>query len=258
MGRADSHVVGWIEAVGQVPGATLRQDDGVTSCVSDIPWPMFNAAVARPDADPAAVATALRHLENGGMPWFLFTMPETPAAHVQAAEALGAAAFDVRAPWMEIPRAELGAPMMPEGIVVEEATDQAGWEQWAATVRDVYEFPEIGETSWVEPARRMDWAPPWRAWTALRDGRGVGCTLLIEAGGVAALLAVGVVPAERRRGVGALMTLLPLAHATEPWCGFWSTPAGMPLYRALGFTERGWMSRWVGNAPIALPDTARG
>jgi GNAT superfamily N-acetyltransferase len=258
MNRREAHVTGWLELVGGIPGAAARREGGVTWCASDIPWPMFNAAVARPDADVDVLAAALGALRDAGRPWFLFVHPDTPAAHERAGGEAGAEPFDDRAPWMEARRAELAAPVAPEGITTEEAFDEASWRRWAACLREVYGFPELAERSWCEPAARTGWRPPWRAWTALRDGRPVGCTLLVEAGGVASLFGVGTVEDERGRGIGRHMTLLPLAHATTEWCGFWSTPDGNPLYRSLGFTEDGWVTRWLGNFPGPPPDAARG
>jgi hypothetical protein len=256
--RPEAHVTGWLDAVGRVPGATARSERGVTWCRSDIPWPMFNAAAARPDADGDVLDAALAELHDAGRPWFLFQLPDTPPGHVRAAEAAGAVRFDERAPWMEAPRDALAGPQDPVGTHTEEALDEASWRRWCACLREVYAFPEVAERAWLEPARRTDWRPPWRAWTVLRDGRPVGCTLLVEAGGVASLLGVGTVADERRGGIGRHMTLFPLSQADSDWCGFWSTPDGDPLYRSLGFAEHGWVTRWLGGFPGTPPAAARG
>jgi hypothetical protein len=50
----------------------------------------------------------------------------------------------------------------------------------------------------------------------------------------------------RRRGIGRLVTLVPLAESGEELAGFFSTREGEPLYRSLGFERRGWVSRWLG------------
>jgi hypothetical protein len=53
--------------------------------------------------------------------------------------------------------------------------------------------------------------------------------------------------------------LLPLKQSGEQLAGFFSTEDGSLLYRSLGFTDRGYMSRWLGGfeAPDELA-AARG
>jgi GNAT superfamily N-acetyltransferase len=248
MDGARAHLLGWLRTVGTLPGATSREQGGVAWVTSDIGWPMFNGAVAlTEEPDREAVAAALDGLWAAGVPWFWFELPGTPPWVLRAVAAAGASVFDERLPWMECPRDALPAPVELPNVVLEEASDEASWRRWAATLRAVYGFPEAGETCWAEPARRLGWSGvPWRCWTALLDGRPAGVTLLVDAGGVASLLGVGVFEDLRRRGLGRLLTLAPLAEATSPLAGFWATEAGAPLYASLGFRENGWITRWLG------------
>jgi hypothetical protein len=87
---------------------------------------------------------------------------------------------------------------------------------------------------------------PWRQWIAYADGDPAAVTLLFCGGGVAGLFGVGVKPALRRRGLGRLVTLLPLKESGETLAGFFSTEEGEPLYRSLGFQTRGWVTRRLG------------
>jgi hypothetical protein len=248
MDGARAHLLGWLRTLGGVPGATLREEGGIAWVTCDIGWPMFNGALAlasEPDRD--AVASALGDLRASGMPWFWFELPDTPSWVLQAVAGADAVVFDERSPWMECPREALPAPAPAADVVLEEATDEASWRRWAATLREIYGFPPAGETSWLEPARRLGYdGVPWRCWTASLDGRPAGVTLLVDAGGVASLLGVGVFEDVRRRGLGRLLTLGPLAEATSPLAGFWATELGRPLYASLGFREDGWITRWLG------------
>ena len=54
------------------------------------------------------------------------------------------------------------------------------------------------------------------------------------------------------------MTLLPLAHSTEEWAGFFTTALGARLYASLGFAQDGWITRWLGNFRGPPPEAARG
>jgi hypothetical protein len=60
------------------------------------------------------------------------------------------------------------------------------------------------------------------------------------------LIGVGTKPAARRRGIGRLVTLLPLKRSGEEVAGFFASEEGMHLYRAPGLQEDGWVSRWLG------------
>ncbi len=220
---------------------------------------MFNGAVADVHADPAALRDALEGLRDNGLPWFFWEVPDTPPTHTGRAALCGADPFDDRAPWMEARTGDLGPPEVPEGVEVEDASDEASWRRWAGALCAIYEFPPAAEASWVEAAGRLGWSEvPWRAWTATRNGEAVGCTMMVEAGGLAGLVGVGVAPAARRAGIGSLMTLLPLAHTTEEWAGFFTTALGSPLYASLGFAEDGWITRWLGNFRGPPPEAARG
>lgn len=248
MDGARAHLSGWLRSVGGLPGAEVREDGGVVWVTSGIGWPMFNGAVALdPEPERGSVAAALGALRSAGLPWFWFELPDTPSWVLADVSAAGGSVFDSRSPWMECARSSLPAVAELPGVRLEEATDEASWRRWASTLREIYGFPEAGAASWAEPARRLGWrGVPWRAWTAWLDGRAAGVTLLIDAGGVASLLGVGVFEDLRRRGLGRLLTLAPLAQASSPVAGFWATQMGAPLYASLGFRENGWITRWLG------------
>jgi GNAT superfamily N-acetyltransferase len=249
--RKHAHLRAYLKAVAGLPGGELREEDGVVWVTTGIGWPMFNGALAVPDSasyDGAGVAVA--DLAQVGAPWFLWTLPDTPPAVIEAAAAAGATEFDNEATWMEAAVADLDEPSLPPGVTIEEATDEAGLRRWAATVREIYGFPVQGEQAWVEPAERCGWSGlPWRQWVAFLDGEPVGATMLFCGGGVAGLFGVGTKESARGRGIGRLMTLLPLKQANEPIAGFFSTEEGEPLYRSLGFEPDGWVTRWLGGMP---------
>ncbi len=248
MDPAAAHVEAWIEAVAALPGGRLRREGGVVWSQTQIAWPMFNGAIAIPalgscDAAPAAA----QELASLGVPWFWWALPDTPPEVLEAAGAAGASAFDHEAPWMEAQRASLPRAEVPPDVRIAEVQDEAGHREWAATLRAIYEFPEAGERAWVQSAERCGWdRVPWRRWIAYADDRPAGVALLFCGGGVASLFGVGTLPEFRRRGIGRLLTLHPLEHADEPLAAFFSTESGDPLYRSLGFTPRGFVSRWLG------------
>jgi hypothetical protein len=244
---ANAHLRAYLKAVAGLPGGELHERDGVVWCRSGIPWPMFNGAIATADGDGDGAADAVASLVDGGLPWFAWELPDSPPALVEAAVRAGAREFDRRAPWVQARVADLDEPELPDGVTMEEVVDEAGHRLWAAMMREIYGFPELGEQAWTMPGERLGWSGlPWRQWIAYADGEPAGITLLYCGGGVATLLGVGTKPAARRRGIGRLVTLFPLKRSGEEVAGFFATEEGMHLYRALGFEENGWVSRWLG------------
>jgi hypothetical protein len=246
-----AHLRAYLEAVASLPGGELRLRGGIVQSTAPIGWPMFNGALAIPELGSCdAAAEVAAELAAQGRPWFWWALPDTPGSVLEAAAAAGAGEFDHQAPWMEARIADLPEPTLPEGATIEEVVDEAGYRLWAQTLREIYAFPEEDEQAWVEPARLLGWRDlPWRQWTAFLDGEPVAVTLLFCGGGIAGLFGVGTKAGARRRGFGRLVTLLPLKQSGEELAGFFSTPEGDPLYRSLGFVERGWVSRRLGGFP---------
>jgi ribosomal protein S18 acetylase RimI-like enzyme len=242
---ATANLQAFLGAVGSLPGGELHERDGVLWCRSPIPWPMFNGAIASADGDGAAEAVG--SLVEGGRPWFAWQLPDSPPALVEAAARAGAREFDGREPWVQARVADLAEPEVPASVTIEEVDDEAGYRLWAAMMREIYGFPELGERAWTMPGELLGWSGlPWRQWIAYADGEPAGITLLYCGGGIATLLGVGTKPEARRRGIGRLVTLLPLKRSGQEVAGFFATEEGMQLYRALGFRENGWVSRWLG------------
>jgi hypothetical protein len=243
---ANAHIRAYLSTVGRLPGGELHERDGVLWCRSGIPWPMFNGAIASADSDGDGAAAAVASLVEAGRPWFAWELPDSAPALVEVAVQAGARQFD-RSPWMQARIADLAEPELPAGITIEEVDDEAGHRLWAATMREIYGFPELGERAWTMPGELLGWTGlPWRQWIAYADGEPVGLSLLYCGGGIAGLIGVGTKASARRRGIGRLVTLLPLKQSGEQVAGFFATEEGMHLYRVLGFQENGWVSRWLG------------
>ena len=248
MDPTHAHLRAFLGAVAGLPGGELAEREGVRWCKTPIQWPMFNGVIATPALGSCeAAGDAIAALAEAGRLWFLWVLPDTPPDVVSAAADAGAAEWAGREPWMEARVADLPEPVVPPGVTIEEVSDEVGYRLWAATMREIYGFPEAGEQAWVLPAELCGWSGlPWRQWIAYADGEPVGVTLLYCGGGVAGLIGVGTKASARRRGIGRLVTLWPLKQSGGELAGFFATPEGMKLYRTLGFEERGWVSRRLG------------
>jgi hypothetical protein len=96
----------------------------------------------------------------------MWGLSDTPADVVDAAAEAGASEFDPQAPWMEARIADLDDPELPPGVTIEEVRYEAGHRLWAATLREIYAFPALGERAWLMPGEL-------RAWNGSRGGSGI-------------------------------------------------------------------------------------
>ena len=251
MDAVHAHLRAFLTAVAGLPGGELAEDGGVLWCRTSIPWPMFNGVIASPALGRCdGVERALEALAANGMPWFAWVLPDTPPEVTDAVARAGATEFEIRAPWMEVRIADLDEPELPPGVSVEEVRDEAGVRRWAAARREIYATSEAGEEAWAMPGELAGWdRQPWRQWLAYADGEPAAVTMLYRGGGITGLFGVGTKREMRGRGLGRLITLLPLKESGGEIAGLFATPAGERLYAHLGFERRGWVSRWLGGPP---------
>ena len=96
-----------------------------------------------------------------------------------------------------------------------------------------------------------DGVPGLDGWVCLYDGAAVAGAWSYLHGTDCGLYAVGTVPHLRRRGLAAVLLEHVLADAYRRGArtaSLQSTPMGVPLYRAFGFTAVGRYEEWV---PVA-------
>ena len=146
-------------------------------------------------------------------------------------------------PGMAIDLARLpAAPAAPADVEIRPVTDAATRRLWFDVASAVFGFsPALAEAFQRGPARsEATEARPLTHVVALRAGAAVAVASVVAAGGVAGLGWVGTVPAARRQGIGAAVTLAALRLGRDCGCqtgGLWASPLGRGVYRRLGFEE---------------------
>ncbi|WP_042379313.1 GNAT family N-acetyltransferase [Streptacidiphilus melanogenes] len=159
---------------------------------------------------------------------------ETPSLRRRAAAVVDAQVSDGGA--------SAGAPAA-DGVSVGEAVRE---EDLAAVERVVVEgFPILPRLPWRRgeqfPAHAA--VPGQRSWLARVDGRPAAACVTHDDGAAVGFYWVATLPEFRSRGAGrAVMRAGLAAHADRP-ATLTATLLGEPLYRRLGFTERG-LARW--------------
>ena len=137
----------------------------------------------------------------------------------------------------------------PAGLEIVEVDTVAGLEAWAAVFCTAFEIPEWAGAAWVQSCRRLAGeARPWRHTVAYLDGRPSGIALLFRHGEIAGIYGMGTIPAARRRGIGAALTLDALRAAREGGGRLGilhATDEGLPPYHALGFRRECTVGRFL-------------
>lgn len=152
--------------------------------------------------------------------------------------------FEVRAPVMEAAIEALEAPHRapPElSIVLVDSEPALG--QWKAAFLESFGVPEFAVQAWVEATVELGFArAPWRMMNAHLGREVVGSAMLFVSGPTAGLIQMGVVPAARRRGIGAALQLARVDLARQLGCthaALFASKDGFSSYERLGFHDTG-------------------
>ncbi|MGI5127911.1 GNAT family N-acetyltransferase [Pseudonocardia sp. CA-107938] len=218
------------EALAQLsPGARLVR--GETAVASVFPhWAPLNNAVAIGAPDPAEAATVFT--AAGVAEWAFWV--SSPATAFAAPDTVSRVAGCKRDTTTLIMTAELRPCLrVHDGIVrtsIASAT-RAGDEP--------VPVDELGEP---------DGVPGLAGWVHVVDGRAVAGAWSHRHGSDCGVYAVGTHPAWRRRGIGSALVEHVLAEARRAGArtaSLQSTPMGLSLYTALGFTAVGRYEEWI-------------
>ena len=227
----------------KVAGAEILEIDGLVLMFSNLPDPALNPiAVERCPGDPErALALADREFERRGLTIGIDLQVGRHPSMDLAVRSLGLALI-IQQPAMAVAPPDLVATPVPDGIRIEPVTDDEGA---AALVRvDNEAFggdPEIAMAFYGAGSYGVDGVHAFLAWEGARP---VGIATGYERLGAVGVMGVGVVPAARRRGLGAAIT----AHAARAFAGAdlaWlhPTPQARAVYERIGF-------RWIADHEV--------
>ena len=232
-------------ALGRAGGGAERRDEHVTWTIGGSPIGYHNCVV-RADLPPervdAEIAAALALMRERGVPGSWHVGPSMRPPNL--GERLRRHGFvGSREPGMAADLSALsGGVAGPPGLTVEPVRDQAGLSAWAGVLGLGFGEGER-EASWVaEMYRRIGLGDdvPWRHYLGRLDGEAVATASLFFAAGVAGVYFVSTAPAQRRRGIGAALTLAAAREAGR--LGFraavlGASEMGRGVYERLGFRE---------------------
>jgi GNAT superfamily N-acetyltransferase len=227
------------------PQSEVHNDPDMLWAITDIPFPLFNsvlhARLAPGNAD-LGIEKAIARCRSRNVPMMWWTGPATRPGDLGARlEAHGLAHEEDLGMAADLMTLNEGLPA-PSGLMIEQVNDRETLEQWCHVVTVGFGFPDF-----VAPCL-FDWFAslgfeadlPLRNYLGRLNGEPVAASTLLVGAGVAGIYDVATIPAARRQGIGAAITLRPLCDARAMGYRVGVLDAmdmGAGLYRRLGFRE---------------------
>ncbi len=243
----EQNLIAWLDVFKGLEGTFFDDSHGLKRTITDIPMALFNSimnAQLEPEAVEPAIEYVLADARARNVPILWWVGPSSRPADLAASLLDHGFCVDEDGPGMavELDRLIERVPAS-DGVSILPAEHDASWRAWCEAMAGGFEIPayraELAKEQWHFLLSKAQ-TDKIRAYTAWRLNRPVATSLLLLGGGVAGIYAVATIPEERRKGIGAQVTLhaLNAARALGYKVGILqSSEMGYPVYRALGFRE---------------------
>ena len=229
-----------------VAGVEVVDDERTLRVATGVPSPLFNpvlrATVAHEDV-PELVDEAREWYRRRRLPWSWYAGPASgPGQIVPELERRGFAKV-TEPPGMAADLSHLDAldPGIP--LVVERVSDRGGVDAWFSVFSPAFELSRAAASAFRDLilAGGLDDSAPMRNYIGYVGSEPVATGSLVPAAGVGGIYNIATRANRRGRGIGRAMTWALMREAAGLGYGvaiLWSTAAGLPVYRRLGFEER--------------------
>jgi GNAT superfamily N-acetyltransferase len=211
----------------------VRERPGVFAFTSGVPVSLFNGLIVTAPAPADEVATALEWLAARSRPYRAWVVPELAATLADTLRAYGLELDPAPYPGMVLRPVPAAVPPA-DGIEVV-PIDPADLDEFLGVGIEAGVPPELGRAIY-SPGFAGD--PGVQLFCARLDGRAVGTSVAIQSERASGIVAVGTLPAARRRGVGAALTWAAVAAGAErghDTIVLQASPMGYSIYAAMGF-----------------------
>jgi GNAT superfamily N-acetyltransferase len=236
----------FIRGFAAVPGVEVVEDEHTLRVATGVPSPLFNPvlrASVEPGDVPALINEARDWYRRRRLPWSWYVGPASrPPTIVRDLERRGFAKV-TEPPGMaaDLSRLEDIDPSLP--IVIERVSDTSLVEAWFSVFAPAFELSRAAASAFRDliVAGGLGDEAPMRNYLAFVGREPVATGSLVCAAGVGGIYNIATRADRRGRGIGGAMTFTLMREAAE--LGYraailWSTAAGLPVYRRLGFHER--------------------
>ena len=224
-----------------LPGAELHDRPHLLWVATNIPFPPFNGVVRahlQPEAIAPTITSTLQHFAHRRVPMLWLIGPSTRPSDLGTHLIGSGLTHMADDPAMAIDLQTLPMDLhLPTGFTSQAVDDLGTLRTWCGFTDQTVVSEALfawGQTLGFAPEREIV------HFLGRLDGRPVATATLVLGGGVAGIYNVMTVPDAQRRGIGALMTVRPLAAARARGYRLGilqSSKMGYPLYRRLGFEE---------------------
>ena len=242
----EANMVAFWRAYGAAPGCEVTEGPGLTRVVTGMPVALFNGvfrARLGDDAAAAAIEETRQAVARRQAPLLWWVAPGSQPAGL--GDLLLAHGFTPAGsvPGMAVDLARLApAPALPPDFRIEVVQDRTALAQWSEVAGAGTGFPPQAVTKLGELDRGIGLFPGTvvQRYLGLLDGAAVAASARVDHAGVTGIYAVATLPAARRRGIGAAMTVRPLLDAAAAGYRVGTLQAsdmGYGVYRSLGFAE---------------------
>lgn len=243
----EENLSSWIPVLGVIGESRLNDPPGVNRSISPIPVALFNSimdARLEPGSEESTIQQIKSDAEVRKVPVLWWVGPSTRPANLGKLLEKSGFIIDDDGPGMAVELANLNeSQSVPDGLVIEAVHDDSISREWCTTMGLGFEAPaeriDIMADHWQQLICKVN-PEITQAFIARLHGKPVATSLLQIGAGVAGIYAVATLPAARRKGIGAQVTLYPLllARAMGYKAGvLQASQMGFSVYRSLGFQE---------------------
>ena len=179
-----------------------------------------------------SITTKLKDLK---VPGYFWVGPCTEPANLEELLLQNGWTYLASPPAMAVDLSELGEAPAVDGLELRRVVTNEEYAQWLEAVAAGFILPLNVAQLFQTPKDDSV-----RFYTALLDGQPIGTAAMVILKGVPGIYCVSTLPEFRRRGIGALLTTLPLLDARAEgyrMATLQSSSMGYPIYTKLGFRE---------------------
>ncbi|HWQ13400.1 MAG TPA: GNAT family N-acetyltransferase [Roseiflexaceae bacterium] len=242
----------FFRALERAPSANFHAGPALVRWLIPIPHPWFRGALvyaAAPGDEHRSIRETRDYFRAQGVPVFtVWISPEVDPSPWERALYDEGFTLDGDPPGMAADLHALVEEPPPAGLVIRRVEDDEMLRVWNRVLIAGFGMPEAWEQPFYELGSAFSRDGSWRNYLGYLDGAPVATSSLFPAAGVAGIINVATLPAARRRGVGAAMTLAPLREARAEGCRvgvLQSSNMGLPVYTRIGFRNLGPIEHFV-------------
>jgi len=242
----ESSMIAFWSAYGRANGSTLQATSNVVWFYTGIQVPLFNGVLSvtlKPDGVKAIVDSLQARIDEQGAPAFWWIGPQSKPDNLGTLLEQHGLEPAGEVPGMAIDLVLIdNQPEMSTNFTIQKVSNTEMQALWARIAAVGTGFPDV-VTEVMARVEATLTDPPYKAqhrYIGLLNGTPVATSALVLDSGVAGIYAVATIPEARRKGIGRIMTVIPLLEAKQ--IGYrvgilQASSMGYSIYEKIGFKD---------------------